>query len=124
VNDPSPRPCDGHAHRRLAHTSRAGRPTAEHVHVAEAPEQLADANRVKLHRGPRLCWRREPSESQGPCAAPGTLTRDQSPLRSEEPVIARDPRRHAPIPPGMRNASHAAGEVDPGHILAAVRTRK
>ncbi len=46
---------------------------AEDGHVTESDQQLADARRVDIHRGSRICWRREPSDSQGPCAAPGTL---------------------------------------------------
>jgi hypothetical protein len=66
-------------------------------HVAEAHEKLADANRVNFHRGSRSWRRREPPESQGPCAAPGILN-----PRSVPPQIRRAglrERRHDPVSP-------------------------
>jgi len=51
----------------------------EDRHVTESDEQLADARRVDFHRGSRICWRREPPDSQGPCAAPGTLSPPSDP---------------------------------------------
>ena len=65
---------------------------SENRHVAEPDEELADSYRVDNHRGPRLCWRQEPSESQGPCTPPGTLTR-----RSLPPQVRRAAKAAVPV---------------------------
>ena len=80
---PSPRPArhsagTAAADRGSQHGSAPGRPVRRLAPSTVTSPRPTSSLQTRVgstsHRGPRLCWRREPSESQGPCAAPGILT--------------------------------------------------
>ena len=72
---------------------------AEHGHLPKTNQKFTDANKANSHRSPRLCWRKQPPDSQGPCPAPAIVNpRSTSPSDPKNPFSGDTGRCRAPDP--------------------------